>query len=569
MLLDLESADSPAELVADVCIAGAGAAGVTLARSLTAQGISVLLLESGSRDYTKAAQALADGEVSEAGAPYYPLRDSRLRFFGGTTAIWGGRVAELDPIDFERREGVPHSGWPLSHEDMLPWVDAAYKALGLTRIATAEEGWKRLGRQGPPLDPTALEPGFWQFDERADRFTLSASGDLANHPKLRIVLNATVTAIELAPEGGTVSAFQLSSLSGHTATARAQHFVIATGGIEAPRLVLASRLKATGDASRGFGGDAVGRYFMEHPHARGGRLVPAPGRGSAWRALGMLPRHARFNGIRHAAVLRPAAEIQRREGILNSALGLVLRAPEAAGAGMARNAYATLRHTLPSSGPWRRIWRLSRRGAAAWRRIADPALTTLSTTLGSREIALSIRAEQAPNPASRITLSGERRDALGVPLPVLDWRLTELDRRSVARLVDVFGAEVARAGLGHVEPSAWLADTGSGGWHFDPGIGNHAIGGYHHMGTLRMGTDPRESVVDADCRFHDLPNLHVAGSAVFPTGGWANPTLTIIALTLRLGDTLGRLIARSDIVGQPDYQRSVGRPSRMLATQQQ
>ncbi|MEM8623627.1 MAG: GMC family oxidoreductase, partial [Pseudomonadota bacterium] len=490
-------------------------------------------------------------ELAEGSTPYYPLRESRLRFFGGTTAIWGGRVAELDPIDFEKRDGVPSSGWPLAHEDMQPWIERAYAVLGLKRIASPAEAWRRLGHTAPPVDPEVLAPGFWQFDERADRFALPAAADLVGNDRVRIVLNATVTQIELNSGSTAVSAFHLRSLKGRGSIVRGRHFVLATGGIEAPRLVLASRLAATGDPSRGFGGDAVGRYFMEHPHARGGRLVPSEAPGAAWRALSLLPRHARHGGVRHAAVFRPAEGVQRREGILNSALGLSVRRPEAAGAGATRRAYAALRHNLPSSAPWRTAWRFGRRGAAAWRRLSDPALTGLATSLGGREIALSIRAEQAPNPDSRVTLSSDQRDALGIPLPVLDWRLSSLDRHSVQRLVALFGSEVARLGLGRVEPSAWLREDAHDAWHFDPGIGNHSIGGYHHMGTLRMGNDPRESVVDADARVHDLANLHVAGSAVFPTGGWANPTLSIIALSLRLGDRLAELLSRETAMAPP------------------
>ncbi|MEM7498467.1 MAG: GMC family oxidoreductase [Pseudomonadota bacterium] len=549
MLIDLDNLEGQQDLAADVCIAGAGAAGVTLARALSAKGIEVLLLESGGRDFSKPAQDLATGEIADGSAPYYPLRDSRLRFFGGTTAIWGGRVAELDPIDFERREGVSGSGWPIAHDDLTGWYEAAHAVLGLKRIGSAAEGWRRLGRDGAPVDPAVLAPGFWQFDERADRFSLRASRDLVAARNVRVLLNATVTRIELQPGSDAVAAFAIRSLKGRAIRARGRHFVIATGGIEAPRLVLASRLAAGGDPARGFGGDAVGRYFMEHPHARGGRLEPAPGQGAVWRALSLLPRHVDHEGIRHAAVLRPSVAVQRREGILNSALGLVLRAPEEAGAGQARRAYAALRHSLPATGAWRSAWRLARKGAAAWRRHTDPLLSGLAAGIGGREIALSVRAEQTPNPDSRVTLSKDGRDALGMPLPVLDWRLSALDRHSVARLVTLFGKECARTGLGSVAPAAWLLDTAASqgpaaGWRFDPGIGNHAIGGYHHMGTLRMGSGLRDSVVDAECRFHDVKNLHVAGSAVFSTSGWANPTLTILALALRLGDRLSGLVAR-------------------------
>jgi choline dehydrogenase-like flavoprotein len=151
-----------------------------------------------------------------------------------------------------------------------------------------------------------------------------------------------------------------------------------------------------------------------------------------------------------------------------------------------------------------------------------------------------VRAEQAPNPASRVTLA-PTRDALGVPHAALEWRRSELDKRTVRLMAERLGTELARRGLGRLEPAPWLYD-GSTAWPVDPTVSSHPIGGYHHMGTTRMSNSPAQGVVDRDCRVHGYANLYVAGSSVFATAGWANPTLTILALAHRLGD---HLLARS------------------------
>ncbi|MDZ4372623.1 MAG: GMC family oxidoreductase, partial [Phenylobacterium sp.] len=161
--------------------------------------------------------------------------------------------------------------------------------------------------------------------------------------------------------------------------------------------------------------------------------------------------------------------------------------------------------------------------------------------LGLRDVALVIRGEQAPNPESRVLLT-DQVDPLGVPRVALDWRMTELDVRSVAVLVETLDAELRRLGLGRIEAADWLSDP-AGGWRTDPLISAHPIGGYHHMGTTRMSADPRSGVVDPHGRVHGLGNLFVVGSSVFPTSGWANPTLTIAALALRTADHMSERAA--------------------------
>ena len=170
------------------------------------------------------------------------------------------------------------------------------------------------------------------------------------------------------------------------------------------------------------------------------------------------------------------------------------------------------------------------------KRATYPLLPWTRLSLDTQGLYLSVRAEQAPNPDSRVRL-GEARDSLGMPRIVLDWRLSELDRRTLGVMTERLDRALQDSGTGRVQPAEWLARNDSN-WEFDPLISRHPIGGFHHMGTTRMADSPRAGVVDRDCRVHDTENLWVAGSSVFPTSGWANPTLSIIALSLRLSDRL-------------------------------
>jgi choline dehydrogenase-like flavoprotein len=203
-------------------------------------------------------------------------------------------------------------------------------------------------------------------------------------------------------------------------------------------------------------------------------------------------------------------------------------------------AYSGIKHRMAPTRRGRALWMATKKAAGWAQRHLDPGRPWLLHKLGRLEVALLVRGEQAPNPDSRVRLTGER-DAAGLPRVALDWRLGELDVRSVAVLVAALDRELGRLGLGRVEPASWLEQ---GAWRTDPLVSSHPIGGYHHMGTTRMGTDERTSVTDAEGRVHGLANLWIAGSSLFPTGGWANPTLTIVALAMRTADRIGAELGR-------------------------
>ena len=277
--------------------------------------------------------------------------------------------------------------------------------------------------------------------------------------------------------------------------------------------------------------DMVGRHFMEHPHARGGEIITNNPAG----ALSLLPRAIRHQGKRYAAYLRPSENLQRERGILNTSLSITMRRRECEAMESYRSMTNKLKHDLPSSQFWRKLYKTGKSLAVKGLEKTDPwsSVMNLKMSRGRSGIFAVIRAEQSPNYNSRIQLSSER-DAMGVPQANLDWQLQDIDKRSVRVLMETLGEELRRMGHGDVKPSQWLyaPDTL---WKTDPLISAHPIGGYHHMGGLRMSANPRDGVVDANCKLHDSPNLYVAGSSVFPTGGWANPTITIMSLALRLG----------------------------------
>lgn len=525
--LDLDEAPADSTIAAEVCVVGCGAAGLTTARRLLDLGCSVILLESGGLDYEPATAALNAGE--NIGEAYYDLEDARLRFFGGTTAIWGGRVAELDPIDLERRPWVPHSGWPITWDELSTYYRPARKRFGIPETAAEAADLVEAGAAPPAFDPAMLSLGVWSFDRKFNRFVFAECRDLVAHPRCRIVTHTTVTEVVLDPGGQKVSRLDVKSLSGRALRVSARAFVLAAGGLENPRLLLGSRSVAK--AGVGNDRDQVGRYFMEHPHARGGKVVGGKG---AWALLRAFGQSHRRGDQELAGLLKPSAALQADRQVLNSSLTIASRQAADAKPAWGMATYNRVKHTVAPTRGGRALW-MATKVAAKWvQRRTDPARPWLLNRLGLRDMALIVRAEQAPNPESRVLLT-DRVDPLGAPRLALDWRMTELDVRSVAVLVETLDRELRRLGLGRAEAADWLADP-AGGWQTDPLISAHPIGGYHHMGATRMSADPRSGVVDADGQVHGVANLFVVGSSVFPTSSWANPTLTIAALALRTAE---------------------------------
>lgn len=536
MQIDALDLAPDSELDTDVCIIGAGAAGLTVARGLLASGLRILILESGGFDWDPDITALGDGE--NIGAPYYPLADSRLRFFGGTTSIWGGRCAPLDPVDFEPREGLPLYRWPLGMQDLKAGYEAAQRQLEIGEFRYDASLWDAMGAPDgvvrtearPVFDPARIDYSFWRFDFEKERFGVPHARDLLSSSQVTILLRANVVSLEADAEANAIRSVGVRAPDNRRIGVRAARVVLAAGGIENPRLLLASRnVEADGIGNRH---DQVGRCFMEHPHGRLGR-IETPHAYAFWDSFRMrFPQH----GAPIAPVLRLAPELQKAKGLLNTAVTFKLQRDPRSGVPAPKQVYQSLKHELNPTRTNRRLWHLYRSTRLAYRRWLRPRVEAVNARRADRVLSVMVRGEQAPNPDSRVLLS-ERTDRHGVPLANLDWRMSAIDKASARGLGEVLGSELQRLGLGRLVMEDWVLDGGVD-WPADATVGNHPYGGYHHMGTTRMSVDPRHGVVDADCRVHGYRNLYIAGSSVFPTGGWANPTLTIMALAFRLAEHL-------------------------------
>lgn len=533
MLVDLLANPEAADRAYDVCVVGGGAAGVTIARELMRAGHEVCLAESGGLDFEERTQALYKGE--NIGHPYYDLEESRLRFFGGTVSIWGGRCALLDEIDFRKRDWVPHSGWPITRAEVMPWWRRAQDVFEIGPFEW-EDAYRLCGIPDQGFDPARLATELWRFDEATERFAAARARDLIDAPNLTILLHANAVHLQASANGGAIEHVEVRTLAGRTACLRARHYVLACGAIENVRLMLASDDVVAGGIGNAH--DQLGRFFMEHPTGRIGK-VETSRPFELWAAY-----QKRFmnSGPPLAPVLRLSEQVQEEERAMNSIVTFKLQRPPEKGVALGNRLYGTIKHSLNPDRKGRALDHIYR-GMRAWfHRVVREKVEAAMANTGMTGLYMIIRGEQAPNPDSRIVLSGAR-DALGMRQADLDWRLDPLDKHTARVFARVFGEELGRMGRGTVTPTDWIGGPGND-WPIDPTVGNHPIAGYHHMGGTRMSDDPRTGVVDADCRVHGLANLHVAGSSVFATAGWANPTFTLVALALRLAERLKGELAR-------------------------
>ncbi len=499
MTIEAASSLAPGTTVtAAVAIVGGGPAGITVALDLAAAGVDVVVLESGERDPTEEGRELDRGEI--VGTPFLfgstsmTTSDTRIRALGGASGHWAGLCRPLEEIDLRARPWLPGSGWPISRADLDPWYAEANDTLRLGTMGFDPAGWfQRTGAEQLIL-PGPLETIIVQGSPPV-RFGSDAATRLEAADGPRVLLGATAVDATLDGRSDRLAGLTIVTSEGRTHDVVADTFVLAAGGYEVARLLL------SWDGERGVANssDRVGRGFADHPHRSAGQVrvlldSDAPPLYSWGDTPGDEPPTRVWGGW------APTAETQEAEGISSSALFLRF-AGEAA-----------VDEAIP--GP-----------------LDDAVGPLLSWSTGdprARIARVDVRSEQGFDPNSRITL-GKERDASGLRRVRIDWRTSELDDRTGRRTVELFAAELARAGRGRVQ-----IEPGGRPYEDLP----FEIG-CHPMGTARMSDDPAAGVVDADLRTHDVENLYVCSSAVFPTGGHANPTMTIVALAHRLAAHLG------------------------------
>jgi choline dehydrogenase-like flavoprotein len=517
MFIDARTLPNETRIQTDVCIVGGGAAGITLAREFIGGTVDVCLLESGGLEFNSKTQSLYKGE--NVGFPYYDLELLRLRYFGGTTNHWGGTCRPLDEIDFERRDWVSHSGWPFDKSHMDPYYRRAHAVCQLGPYDYNPGSLETDSNRRIPLKGDRVTTAMAQ-QSPPTRFGQVYREEIRAAKNIKTYLYANVVDIETNSSFQKVGRLRVATLEGHRFWVSAKVFILATGAIENARLLLNSDKGQKGGLGNSY--DLVGRYFMEHLSVPGALLLPSDPNLQTG-----LYSAKQVKGVTGEGFLTLTAETLRKEELLNVRVWLLTASPQELMrnvSGWTVSAERILKEgrtgNLSSSfmkDLWNVISDIDEVAIYTYRKLVRPARGVLS---------LYYHIEHAPNPESRVSLASDR-DQLGMKEVKLAWRFGDLERRTLRRTNQIVGEEMGAAGIGRIQEVHGETETG-----WPPGL----RGAWHQMGTTRMDSDATKGVVDENCRIHGLSNLYVAGSSVFPTSGYTNPTLTIVALSLRLAD---------------------------------
>ena len=528
MLVDARQIPDGSAVEADVCIIGGGAAGITIAREFADAGQRVCVLESGGLEPDAQTQSLYNGE--NIGFPYYDLATLRLRFLGGTTNHWVGVCRPLDEIDFQPRQWVAYSGWPFDKSHLDPYYERAHEVCQVGPYDYELDNWADdswLPLEGDRVATTVAQRS------PPTRFGAVYRELLERSENVHTYLHANAVDIVGAESGREITHVRCAVLDGGQFTVSAKEFILATGAIENARLLLNSN--TVQKDGLGNDHDLVGRFFMEHlsvpgslfmpsnpelplePYMRDGPLAFEDGT-RALAYLTLTPQtltKERLLNVR--AYIRPANNRQVFLGTSRAAGSLrSIRSSIGTDPGLALEHVANVARDVDDIAMY------------LYRRSFRPSLPVNAYWLYNH-------IEQVPNPDSRITLDTER-DVTGLNRVLLNWQFGDQERATYTRVQEIMGEELGRARLGRVRT---ILDDPETGW---PSVNGGLRGAWHQMGTTRMHLDPRQGVVDENCRIHSIGNLYLAGSSVFPTSGYTNPTLTIVALAIRLSDHIKNIM---------------------------
>jgi choline dehydrogenase-like flavoprotein len=490
--VDARTVPAGTTIETDLAIIGGGAAGITLAMSLANTNAKILILESGGNNFDQATQSLYEG--TQSGVKYLPLEACRLRYFGGSTNHWGGWCRPLDPSDFDARPWVKHSGWPVKYADYLAY---------LPRAAALVEAGKPLFESdkpftdafGPKLDfgDGGIETSWFQFSKTIDselptHFAHRYAADLKRIARLTVMQHANVTNLGLAPNAKSIDHLNVATLTARKFTVKPKITVLAVGGIENARLMLASNdVMKPGVGNQN---DMVGRFFADNPIPRDiATLVLFDSTMSSYYQNTQQAQNVYFR-----ATLVPTEQFKRERGVMGS--------------------LTTIENSVPLD------------------ELGQSMVATTAAALGvdagsAKAFSIGCGMEMEPDPDRRITL-GDSKDALGMPRTNLHFTFPDSDFARYRETLKELGRQLLAARIGMLRIDREARDS----WFSTMDYGDH------HLGTTRMSADPRTGVVDANAQVHGISNLFVAGSSIFATAAASNPTMNLVAFTLRLADHL-------------------------------
>jgi choline dehydrogenase-like flavoprotein len=498
--------------VADVCIVGAGAAGITLAVEFARKGKQVLLLEGGGAGREDSSQALYDSEI--VGLPHRGIHTGRIRVKGGTTVRWGGQILELNALDFTSRPGVSDSGWLFPKTELTPFYERALQLEGLAKVERSDEAvWRDLGLPFTQfadletyLSRWCPEPNFARLHNKT----------LTDHPGIKLWLHAS--AVELLIEGGAATGLRCRTLTGIETVFHARSYIFALGGIESSRFFLQPRSGGLPWNRSGL----LGKHFQDHIDCNAAVVHP----------YDLASFHDTFDpivahGFKYLPKLRLPPDLQTQLGTLS--IGSTMSFEDTGKARM--QAKHTIRNLMRGRFSEVTSGNLSHTAkhvpmlfSQAWRYYVRHRAYAPRTV----RIFLRIHCEQEPTSGSSITLT-DQRDPLGLLRVRFDWQISERELETIRQYVLI--AQRSLASIANIIPDE---DLMSGG----PNFLARCDDSNHHMGGMRMSTSDTTGVVDPNLRLYGLTNTYVCSSAVFPCSGFSNPTHTVLALAIRLSDHL-------------------------------
>lgn len=545
MLIDLKhSSHDKTDLNVDICIVGAGPAGITIARELINSDKKVLLVESGGLKEDHEALSLYDGY--SIGEPV-DLTLGRYRILGGASLMWGGRCALLNRMDFEYREWIPGSGWPISYDELAPYYEKAISTCNFNeKWVEFSEIQKILDINFPTLKSGNLVPFVWRaappdrhpslwnrltFGYRASfKFGSAYLAELEKAKNLDVLIHANLMQLLAGKDKTAIQSAEFSTMDGRTARVTAKAFVISCSGIENARILLnvpEGLLKSANSH------DQIGRCFAQHPRGTIGIVDANRHQSSNLQKTFNNFLRPKYVPVQYEIGLALSDEAQRKHRLLNASLGLYYEADDFS----IWKAGRRIRESIKSRSFNRQFLK-----DLLDVTIGVPAvgMNVIRRWILGREVlhkAPIIRAvidlEQVPRPESRITLSSDA-DAMGMRKCIVDWRIGELERHTANLFADFLDEELRASGLGVLRKSNWLTAEA---------LPNEEDlrSNLHFIGATRMAERPEDGVVDKNCKVFGVDNLYMAGASVFSIGGHGNPMVTIVALATRLGEHLGGL----------------------------
>jgi len=547
MIIDARTIENEKVFDCDICIVGAGAAGITIARELSSSKLNIILLESGGMHKERKTQDLYRGEVANTNL-HGALHLYRQRSFGGTTNVWGGRCAPLDNIDFETRNYITYSGWPIERHILDEYYKRAHH---YCEIGTYDyECASALPNASLYVDglnsPDLLTNSLWRFSPPTN-FRKAFLPEFKNNSNMRIFLHANCLKIISNDNGTQVQKVYVTSLHKNTFFVKAKKFVLAMGGLEVARILLLSHdIRSSGIGNEN---DLVGRFYGSHISGTCGKFVFRQGVRVQWdfdrttdgvycrRKFTLSERKQReLQVINMSGIIDhpPAAIPSHRNGVLSSMYLLknilTSRIPPEYSKSLStitkyhdvvshlRNIVFDVPRLIAFTTKWidQRIVR--------YRKL--PAVTLSSK---ANEYAFHFDAEQSPNYESKVSLSRTGRDFFDLPVIKVDWRVNSSDIEMIRTNFQFIDMELKRFGVGRlVYDDVTISNL----------MSTTVSVGSHHLGTTRMASNAKEGVVDKNSSVFSTPNLFIAGPSVFASSGYANPVLTTVALSIKLSDHL-------------------------------